>query len=287
MEIVISKYMGFCFGVKRAIKLARDKRNEIDKNIYTLGSIIHNPQVVEKLREEDIVPVDSLDDVDDGYVVISSHGVSPEVQDDIKKRNLKSIDATCPLVKRVQEKAMELVKEGYETFVVGENEHPEVQGIVGYTGGKIKVLNPDGDIEIEDKEKVGLVAQTTQTMKSFENAILKILPKVKELKIFNTICEVTDKRQKEVKKLSQIVDIMIVIGGKKSANTSRLATISKEGGCETHHIEEAININVDWFRNKKKVGVTAGASTPDWIIKETINKLNQIVKKNKEEELHE
>jgi len=283
MEIIISKYMGFCFGVKRAIKLARDKRNEIDKNIYTLGSIIHNPQVVEKLREEDIVPVDSLDDIDDGYVVISSHGVSPDVQEDIKKRNLKSIDATCPLVKRVQEKAMDLIKEGYEAFVLGENDHPEVQGIVGYTGGKIRVLNPDEDIEIDDKGRVGLVSQTTQTMKSFENAVLKILPKVKELKIFNTICEVTDKRQREVKKMSQMVDIMIVIGGKKSANTSRLATIAKEEGCETHHIEEAIDINEDWFLSKKKVGITAGASTPDWIIDEVINKLNQIVNKKKEE----
>lgn len=286
MEILLAEDMGFCFGVKRAIKIARDKRKETENNIYTLGSIIHNPQVVEKLKEEGIVPVGNLDEVTNGYVVISSHGVSPLVQDEIKNRGLKSIDATCPLVKRVQEKAMELVMEGYEVFVIGEKEHLEVQGIVGYTGGKIKVINPEENIEFKEKDRVGLVAQTTQTMKSLEDAILKILPKVRELKVFNTICEVTNKRQKEIKKLAKMADIMIVIGGRKSANTKRLAAIAKDEGCETYHIEEVKDINEDWFLGKNKVGITAGASTPDWIIKEVIDRLNLIAKK-KEGILHE
>lgn len=286
MEILLAEDMGFCFGVKRAIKIARDKRKETENNIYTLGSIIHNPQVVEKLKEEGIVPVGNLDEVTNGYVVISSHGVSPLVQDEIKNRGLKSIDATCPLVKRVQEKAMELVMEGYEVFVIGEKEHLEVQGIVGYTGGKIKVINPEENIEFKEKDRVGLVAQTTQTMKSLEDAILKILPKVKELKVFNTICEVTNKRQKEIKKLAKMADIMIVIGGRKSANTKRLAAIAKDEGCETYHVEEVKDINEDWFLGKNKVSITAGASTPDWIIKEVIDRLNLIAKK-KEGILHE
>ncbi|TET99834.1 MAG: 4-hydroxy-3-methylbut-2-enyl diphosphate reductase [Candidatus Stahlbacteria bacterium] len=286
MEILLAEDMGFCFGVKRAIKIARDKRKETENNIYTLGSIIHNPQVVEKLKEEGIVPVGNLDEITNGYVVISSHGVSPLVQDDIKKRGLKSIDATCPLVKRVQEKALELVMEGYEVFVIGEKEHLEVQGIVGYTGGKIKVINPEENIEFKEKDRVGLVAQTTQTMKSLEDAILKILPKVKELKVFNTICEVTNKRQKEIKKLAKMADIIIVIGGRKSANTKRLAALAKDEGCETYHVEEVKDINEDWFLGKNKVGITAGASTPDWIIKEVIDRLNLIAKK-KEGILHE
>lgn len=286
MEILLAEDMGFCFGVKRAIKIARDKRKETENNIYTLGSIIHNPQVVEKLKEEGIVPVGNLDEVTNGYVVISSHGVSPLVQDEIKNRGLKSIDATCPLVKRVQEKAMELVMEGYEVFVIGEKEHLEVQGIVGYTGGKIKVINPEENIEFKEKDRVGLVAQTTQTMKSLEDAILKMLPKVKELKVFNTICEVTNRRQKEIEKLAKMADIIIVIGGRKSANTKRLAAIAKDEGCETYHIEEVKDINEDWFLGKNKVGITAGASTPDWIIKEVIDRLNLIAKK-KEGILHE
>lgn len=286
MEILLAEDMGFCFGVKRAIKIARDKRKETENNIYTLGSIIHNPQVVEKLKEEGIVPVGNLDEVTNGYVVISSHGVSPLVQDEIKNRGLKSIDATCPLVKRVQEKAMELVMEGYEVFVIGEKEHLEVQGIVGYTGGKIKVINPEENIEFKEKDRVGLVAQTTQTMKSLEDAILKMLPKVKELKVFNTICEVTNRRQKEIEKLAKMADIIIVIGGRKSANTRRLAAIAKDEGCETYHIEEVKDINEDWFLGKNKVSITAGASTPDWIIKEVIDRLNLIAKK-KEGILHE
>lgn len=286
MEILLAEDMGFCFGVKRAIKIARDKRKETENNIYTLGSIIHNPQVVEKLKEEGIVPVGNLDEIANGYVVISSHGVSPLVQDDIKERGLKSIDATCPLVKRVQEKAMELVMEGYKVFVVGEKEHPEVQGIVGYTGGKIEVINPEENIEFKEKDRVGIVAQTTQTMKSLEDVILKILPKVKELKVFNTICEVTNRRQKEIKKLAKMSDIIIVIGGRKSANTRRLAAIAKDEGCETYHVEEAKDINEDWFLGKNKVGITAGASTPEWIIKEVINRLNLIAGK-KEGVLHE
>lgn len=286
MEVLLARDMGFCFGVKRAIKLARDVRKDTKQNVYTLGSIIHNPQVVKKLEQEGIVPTENLDEINTGYIVVRSHGVSPEVQMDIKKRGLQLIDATCPLVKRVQEKAMELIQEGYDAYVVGEKVHPEVQGIVGFTGGRIKVINANEDLKIKDKEKVGLVAQTTQSMKSLEDVIIKLLPRVKELKIFNTICEVTNRRQKEVRRLAQIADLVIVIGGRKSANTSRLAAIASEERCETHHIETALDVNKDWIAGKSLVGITAGSSTPIWIINEVIDKLNQIAKK-KEEVLHE
>ena len=149
MEVLLAKDMGFCFGVKRAIKLARDIRKDTKQNVYTLGSIIHNPQVVKKLEQEGIVPAENLDEINTGYIVVRSHGVSPEVQMDIKKRGLQLIDATCPLVKRVQEKAMELIQEGYDAYVVGEKVHPEVQGIVGFTGGKIKVINTKEDLKLK------------------------------------------------------------------------------------------------------------------------------------------
>jgi len=276
MDLLLAKDMGFCFGVKRAIKLARDIRKKTEENVYTTGSLIHNPQVVEKLRGEGIVPVSDLSETDSGYVVIRSHGVSPEVRKDIKERGLKVIDATCPLVKRAQEKAMELVKEGYETFVVGERDHPEVRGIVGYTGGRVQVINVDDEVEIKEDGKVGLIAQTTQSMQSLEDTIIKLLPKTKELKVFNTICEVTDKRQEEVRKLAGMVDAMVVIGGKKSANTSRLAAISRDEGCTTYHIETVGELKEDWFEGRDRVGVVAGASTPYWVIDEIICKLNEI-----------
>jgi 4-hydroxy-3-methylbut-2-enyl diphosphate reductase len=276
MDLLLAKDMGFCFGVKRAIKLARDIRKKTEENVYTMGSLIHNPQVVEKLRGEGIVPVSDLSEADGGYVVIRSHGVSPEVRKDIKERGLKVIDATCPLVKRAQEKAMELVKDGYETFVVGEKDHPEVEGIVGYTGGRVQVINVDDEVEIKEDGKVGLIAQTTQSMQSLEDAIIKLLPKTKELKVFNTICEVTDRRQEEVRRLAGMVDAMVVIGGKKSANTSRLAVISRNEGCMTHHIETVDELKEDWFEGRDRVGVVAGASTPYWVIDEVICKLNEI-----------
>ncbi|MCK4421751.1 4-hydroxy-3-methylbut-2-enyl diphosphate reductase [candidate division WOR-3 bacterium] len=286
MDILIAEDMGFCFGVKRAIKIARDIRRETDANVYTLGSIIHNPQVVQQLKEEGIVPIGSLDEVKEGYIVIRSHGVSLSVQKEIEERGFQVVDATCPLVKRVQKKARELVEEGYTVFVVGEKEHPEVQGIIGYTGGKVQVINLKNKVNFEGLEKVGVVAQTTQSIKNLESIMLKFLPGVKELKVFNTICDVTDRRQKEVIKLALKSELVIVIGGKKSANTSRLAALSLKEGCETHHIETDKEIKKEWFRDKEKVGIVSGSSTPDWIIERVINKLKKI-DKQKEEVLHE
>lgn len=286
MEILIAEDMGFCFGVKRAIRIARDTRKKTESNVYTLGSIIHNPQVVNQLKEEGIEPVSSLDEIESGYVVIRSHGIHPELKSEIIRRGFNLVDATCPLVKRAQEKARELVEEGYETFIIGEKEHPEVKGIVGRTQGRIKVINYKSEINIKRGARVGIIAQTTQSMEALKNTINRILPLVKELKIYNTICEVTDRRQEEAKRLAAKSDIIIVIGGKKSANTSRLAAMAAEEGCETHHIETYHELNEDWFTNKKVTGVIAGASTPDWIINEVINKLKEISKK-REEILHE
>ncbi|MEA1912974.1 MAG: 4-hydroxy-3-methylbut-2-enyl diphosphate reductase [candidate division WOR-3 bacterium] len=284
MKIIIAKDMGFCFGVKRAIKIARDTRKKTDENVWTLGSIIHNPQVVEKLKGEGIVPANGLDEIDSGYVIIRSHGACPEVLQEIRKRGFTVVDATCPLVKRAQERARKLSNEGYETFAIGDKEHPEIMGIVGQTEGRIQVIDTRCDWSIDEKEKVGLIAQTTQSLEILEKVIQKILPKVKELRVFNTICDVTNRRQKEVKKLARGSDLMIVIGGRKSANTSRLASIAREEGCKTYHIEQAEELKGEWFAPKSKVGVTAGASTPDWIIKEVVSKLEQMDKK--EEILH-
>jgi len=285
MEINLAKNMGFCFGVKRAIRIARQVRRETKEKVWTLGHIIHNPQVVEKLEEEGIIAVDSLSEIDRGYVIIRSHGVHPEVLNEIREKNLKEVDATCPLVKKAQERAKQLVNEGYETYVIGEREHPEVISIVGGTGDRIRVIESTENLEIKSS-KVGLVVQTTQSQDNLNRVVDYLLPKVLELKVFNTICDVTNKRQKEVKKLAGKSDVIIVIGGKKSANTSRLAAIAREEGCQTYHIEEAKEIKKEWFTDAERVGVASGASTPDWIIKGVIKKLKEI-DVCKEEELHE
>lgn len=276
MKIIAAESMGFCFGVKRAIKLARDISGKTDEKVYTFGPIIHNPQVVQELKEEGIIPVNNLEEIDIGYIVIRSHGIDPSVLNEIKEKGLKIVDATCPLVKKAQERARELVKEGYDVIILGEKDHPEVKGLMGYTGGKARVVEGSSDFGVENESRVGIVAQTTQSMDSFKNIVDRLIPEVSELKVFNTICGVTEERQEEVRKLAEIGDLVIVIGGKRSANTSRLAAISKEKGCETYHIETEQEIKKEWFKKKKIVGVTAGASTPDWIIKKVLKKLREM-----------
>lgn len=289
MEIRLARNMGFCFGVKRAIGIAHQVRKETDEKVYTLGHIIHNPQVVKKLEEERIVAAEDISEIEKGYVIIRSHGVHPKILKKIRDKKLKEVDATCPLVKKAQERAKQLVLEGYETYVIGEKEHPEVISIVGETEGKVRVIDSVEGLEIKSN-KVGLVVQTTQSQDALKKVVSCLLPKVMEIKVFNTICDVTSRRQKEVKKLAKNSDIMIIVGGKKSANTSRLAGIAREEGCLTFHIEEAKEIKKEWFTHVDRVGVASGASTPDWIIKEVINKLKEIninVDMSKEEILHE
>ncbi len=289
MEIRLAKNMGFCFGVKRAIGIAHQVRKETDEKVYTLGHIIHNPQVVKKLEKENIVAAENLSEIEKGYIIIRSHGVHPKILKKIREKKLKEVDATCPLVKKAQERAKQLVSEGYETYVIGEKEHPEVISIVGETEGKVRVIDSVEGLEIKGN-KIGLVVQTTQSQDALKKVVNYLLPKVMEIKVFNTICDVTSRRQKEVKKLAKNSDMMIIVGGKKSANTSRLAGIAREEGCLTYHIEEAQEIKKEWFTHVDRVGVASGASTPDWIIKEVINKLKEInvsVDMTKEEILHE
>ena len=285
MDIKLAKNMGFCFGVKRAIRIARQVRRETKEKVWTLGHIIHNPQVVRKLEEEGIIAVEDLSEIDTGYVIIRSHGVHPDILKRIRERNLKEVDATCPLVKKAQERAKQLISEGYETYVIGEREHPEVVSIVGETEGKVRVIDSAGDLEIKNS-KIGLVVQTTQSQDNLNKVVDYLLPRVLEIKVFNTICDVTSKRQKEVKKLAKKSDVVIIVGGKRSANTSRLAGIAREEGCVTYHIEEAEEIKNKWFTDVERVSIASGASTPDWIIKGVIKKLKEI-DANKEELLHE
>jgi len=285
MEIKLAKNMGFCFGVKRAIRIARQVRRETREKVWTLGHIIHNPQVVRKLEEEGIIAVDDLSEIDTGYVIIRSHGVHPDILKRIRERNLKEVDATCPLVKKAQERAKQLISEGYETYVIGEREHPEVISIVGETEGKVRVIDSAEDLKIKNS-KVGLVVQTTQSQDNLNKVVDYLLPRILEIKVFNTICDVTSKRQKEVKKLAKKSDVVIIVGGKRSANTSRLAGIAREEGCVTYHIEEAREIKNKWFTDVERVSIASGASTPDWIIKGVIKKLKEI-DASKEEVLHE
>ena len=272
MEVILAEKAGFCFGVMRALDIISKVRRSTNLPIYTLGPIIHNPQVVEKLKKDGIIPIENLDDVEGkGYLVIRSHGVSPEVIEEAERRGFKLIDATCPYVKRVQEYAKMLVNEGYRVVIVGEENHPEVKGILGHTGDRAEIYSCEMDVK--QREKIGVVAQTTQSFTNLKEAIDHLLERAGELRVFNTICSATHERQEAAKELAQKVDVMIVIGGKNSANTTRLARISRTICPRTYHIETAEEIQPEWFEAANRVGITAGASTPDWIIDAVYQKI--------------
>lgn len=282
MDIKTAKYSGYCFGVKRALKLAEEilKKNQCKKTkIFTLGPIIHNSGVTNKLAKKGLISVENLEKITPGSIfIIRSHGMSQVLVNEIKKKNIKIIDATCPFVKKAQARAEDLSKNGYLVVIVGNRNHPEVMGIKNHVLNKnyAVIKNEAGAEKISSKKKIGVVVQTTQTIEKLCLITSKLLENAKELVVFNTICNTTKKRQNSTKKLANSVDIMIVVGGKKSANTTHLVEISKKCSAVTYHIENYMEIKPQWFNNIKKVGISGGASTPveDIIdVKEAIEKL--------------
>ena len=275
MEIIVSKSIGFCFGVRRAIELA-ENTDKKEGHVYTLGPIIHNPQMIEKLEKQNVKSINDLSEVeDDSIIIIRAHGVEPRTIEEIKNRNLKIVDGTCPYVKRVQLLAQKLKNEGYNVVIIGKKDHPEVIGINGYTNNKAIIVKDKTEVgKIPLDSKVGVVIQTTQNIEEVKEILSLIFKKTSEIRVFNTICSVVRDRQQDVKKIAKNVDLMLVIGGKNSANTRKLEEISSKI-IKTHHIETANEINKNWFFGVKRVGVTSGTSTPDFIIKEILTKLTK------------
>lgn len=276
MEIVLAPNAGFCFGVKRALEIA-SKYGHSESKIYTLGPLIHNRQVVEKLANMGITKIDNPHDIAQGKVIIRSHGVGPKTVALLEERELEIIDATCPFVRKAQNIAQELAQNDWQIVVIGDKEHPEVKGIVEWANDRAVVVK---DVE-EAKElpyhpKIGVIAQTTLEMNVFEQVIHVLKEKTGELAVHNTICSATKIRQEEAFQLAQTVDLMIVIGGKNSANTKKLASICQGTGTPTYHIEESGELEAHWFNNAQRVGVTAGASTPDWIIEEVVERMTEL-----------
>jgi len=279
MKILLAQSAGYCFGVKRATSMAFDAAEHYHQ-ICSLGPIIHSPQLVQKLEEKGVRVIRDVDAIPEGAVIIRSHGVTARELEGILARELTIVDATCPFVKKAQDHAAILSREGYAVVLVGEADHPEVQGIVSYArdGEVFVVADREEAVKLPRKNRIGVVAQTTQSFDNLRQVVEVCLEKSKELRVFNTICNATAVRQGEARTIAQQVDLMLVIGGFNSANTTRLAQICQEIQPRTYHVETAEQIDAEWFAGVETVGITAGASTPRWVIDEVVERLGLLGK---------
>jgi 4-hydroxy-3-methylbut-2-enyl diphosphate reductase len=272
MEIEKASAMGFCFGVKRAIDLVESAAQERGP-LQTLGPLVHNRQVVERLAECGVGVAETLDEVKGNIVAIASHGVGPDVLEQVQQRGFDIIDTTCPFVRKAQDVARDLGQVGFWVLVFGDAAHPEVRGVLGYAGE-----NASASLEVPHlgtlSKRLGVLCQTTLNQERFaeflEGVISRNFPGVSEIRIFNTICDATSKHQVAALELAERVDLMVVVGGQDSANTRRLARICSDTGVDTFHIEGAADIDPRWLRGHRRIGVTAGASTPDEVIEEVV-----------------
>lgn len=276
MKVIVSRYSGVCFGVQRALKLAEEALlDHIGRKIYTWGPLIHNPHVVKDLAEKGISSTEVMEDVCDGdIVIVRSHGIAKELEDELRARGATVIDATCPFVKNAQKKAQYLYQNGYEVFIFGEHDHPEVQAILSYTDYKGTVVAHADDAKFQTK-KVGIVSQTTRNKEPFSALCAKASAQVTEVLLFNTICDATHLRQSDALSLADTVEFMIVVGGKNSANTRKLfELVSKK--VPSVHIESEKELDSLELMRYNAVGITAGASTPDFIIQNVTTFLKKI-----------
>ncbi len=274
MEILIAETAGFCFGVKRAVDMAFKAAEKGRGRVATFGPIIHNPQVIQRLSETGVVPVEEIgEDID--LLIIRTHGIPRDTFLKIQQRGIDLIDATCPFVKKAQEYAKLLKEGGYRVIILGDSGHPEVKGILSYAGEDAVVVKDATEIKRPGR-KVGIVVQTTQPVERLKELVSRVVETAKEVKVYNTICNSTAMRLRETEELASEVDVMFVVGGKNSANTKQLAHLCKRIGVNTYHIETAEEIRPEWIKGIKKAGITAGASTPDWIISEVKERLEQL-----------
>jgi len=282
MKIEIAKYSGYCFGVKRALDIVEktlEKYNGSGKKVYTLGSIIHNPGVVIELSSKGLISTGDPEDIEpDSIFIVRSHGRSPKVLKRLARKNIEIIDATCPFVKKAQAKAKKLEEQGYFVVVIGNRDHPEVIGIKEHVSGAdvMVIENISEASAFLNKKKVGVVVQTTQTSDKVREIVSELIDKCRKLIIYNTICDTTKNRQDSTRKLSGKVDIMIIAGGRNSANTTHLADISSSENSRTYHIENSDEINPEWFKGSEKIGISGGASTPEKDIIEIKNMIESI-----------
>lgn len=282
MEIVLAKEMGFCFGVRRAVEMMEDATRD-QGPMVSLGSVVHNPQVVSQLKSKGLDVIATLDQVSERPVAITAHGVSESVVRELESRNVAVVDTTCPIVTRSQQWAKRLAEDGFAVIIFGDPNHKEVRGVLGWAPGKafaITSIDQLDDLPDDLPTRIGVLSQTTETEGHFAEFVRALLERrmdrISELRVINTLCNATTSQQAAAQELAHQVDLMFVIGGKESANTRHLAEVSREEGVETYHVESADDIQPDWLSGHKRVGVTAGASTPDAAVDAVVARLREL-----------
>ena len=275
MKIEKARSYGFCFGVKRAVEIAEESKDAV-----TLGPLIHNPLEIERLAKNyNVKYIDTLEDIDENIkrVIVRTHGIPKEKLKKLKEKNVEIIDATCPFVKKPQEIVEEMSKRGYDIVIFGDKNHPEIQGVMSYSihNRVYVVLTPKELKNIKLKEHIATVAQTTRKIENYLEIADYLIKNYKEVRVFNTICNATFENQDAVKELAKKADIMIIIGGKNSSNTKQLYNIAKEF-CESYLVESEEELKKEWFDGKAHCGISAGASTPEWLVEKIISKIKEM-----------
>jgi len=276
MLIKKAKSYGFCFGVKRAVEIA-----ESSKGAVTLGPLIHNPLEIKRLNDEyNVKFIENIDEIDKNIkkVIVRTHGIPKNELNKLKEKEIEIIDATCPFVKKPQEIVEEMSKQGYDIVIFGDKNHPEIKGVMSYSvhDRVFVVLDKEELFNIKLKEKVATVAQTTRKIQNYLDIVNYLIKHYKEVRVFNTICNATFENQEAVRDLAKEVDIMIIIGGKNSSNTKQLYNIAKEY-CDTYLVESEKELKKEWFLEKKLCGISAGASTPEWLVENIISRIKEMV----------
>jgi 4-hydroxy-3-methylbut-2-enyl diphosphate reductase len=262
VEVLLARENGFCFGVKKAVELT-EAAAESGRPVYNLGQVVHNPKISERLAARGVKVIQHPSDATEGIVVIRAHGVPPETRRAIEERGLECIDATCSLVLRAQRFTKQLADEGYRVVILGTPEHPEVVGLKGFAGDDFVIVETKEQWEqLPKMKKAGVVSQSTQPPWAFKELVAHVAEIAQEMKVFNTVCPVTVKRQHAAVELGNETDTIIVVGGKNSANTRELVNLARMQGRTAHHIEHASELEPAWLAGKARVGLIGGCSTP-------------------------
>ena len=278
MKITIAKDAGYCFGVRDAVNLAYDSAKK-NGDVYMLGDIVHNERVVDDLSEMGTKVVKSLSDIPkDSPVLFRAHGTATEVWDKAEKKDMNIIDATCPLVKEIHDEVKKLETEGRPIIIIGDHGHDEVVGIASQVENPIIVSTPEEAQKLKKMKRVGVVSQSTQTIENVQEIINILMTKVFDLRFVNTICFPTKRNQEQIKDLAEESDIIIIIGSFTSANSKRLAQLALNINPKSYQVNSADDVDPDWFESCERVGVSAGASTPDYLIEEVYQKIREISK---------